>query len=255
MKRIVKQFLIITFWIIIWFLFSLIIDNELLFPSPILVIIRLFELVLTANFWIITLTSLFRVMLGIIVAILIGAILGGISAKFTLFHNLISPLMTIIKATPVASFIILIVLFIGKDIVPSFISSLMVIPIVWENVYTGFKGINMELVEVSKIYSFSFRKQCKTIYFPSVLPYFISAVMSSIGLGWKAGIAAEILYPPILSIGKSISNANQYLETTDLFVWTLVVILLSLLFEFLVKLVVNISSKKSSVANKGGKDL
>ena len=143
MKRIVKQFLIITFWIIIWFLFSLIIDNELLFPSPILVIIRLFELVLTANFWIITLTSLFRVMLGIIVAILIGAILGGISAKFTLFHNLISPLMTIIKATPVASFIILIVLFIGKDIVPSFISSLMVIPIVWENVYTGFKGINM----------------------------------------------------------------------------------------------------------------
>lgn len=244
MNKALKKAIIAIFWVLIWLILSLLIDNSLLFPSPISVITRLVNLMLTSSFWTITLTSLCRVMIGIIIAIIIGVILGIISAKSDLFHSLISPLMTIIKATPVASFIILIVLFIGKNIVPSLISSMMVVPIVWENVYTGFKRIDKDLIEVTKIYSFSFKKSLKSLYVPSVMPYFISSILSSIGLGWKAGIAAEILYPPVLSIGKSISNANLYLETTDLFAWTLVVVSLSLFFEFTVRLLLSLLKKK-----------
>ena len=73
----------------------------------------------------------------------------------------------------------------------------------------------------------SFRR----ITVPTVLPYFRSALTSALGLGWKAGIAAEVLTVPQRSIGKMIYESKLYLESTSLFAWTLTVILLSLLIE------------------------
>ena len=63
-------------------------------------------------------------------------------------------------------------------------------------------------------------------------------------MGWKAGIAAEVLTVPPLSIGKNIFEAKLYLETTELFAWTLTVILLSLVIErILLRLVGHIGQK------------
>ena len=92
----------------------------------------------------------------------------------------------------------------------------------------------------------SLKNRIKALYLPSLMPYFTSSILSSIGLGWKAGIAAEILFPPLKSIGKSIAESNQLLLTTDLFAWTLVVIILSVLFEFLTKHIIKLTARKKS---------
>ena len=156
-------------------------------------------------------------------------------------------------STPVASFIILLWIFIGNNATPVVISALMVFPIVFSNIYQGMKSVDSGLLEVCKIYKISKKKTVKSLYIPTVTPYFTSALLSSIGLGWKAGIAAEVLCTPIRSIGKAIFESKLYFEYVDLFAWTAAVIILSLIFEVLLtKLLKKLLSKYSN--RLGGTD-
>ena len=250
MKKFIKKFLIILFWILVWFVVSLIVNNDLLFPGPLTVIGKLFELLITTTFWASVLMSLFRVILGILIAVVAGVALALLSYKFAIVHDILSPLMTIARATPVASFIILIALFIGASTVPSVITFIMVFPIIWQTVYDGLTNVNKDLKEVCTIYKLPFTKQLNVLYLPSILPQFTSATITSIGLGWKAGIAAEILFPPLKSIGKAIYDSNWLLKTDELFAWTLVVILLSIGIEAILKLIVKATSKEKGGSNE-----
>ena len=53
----------------------------------------------------------------------------------------------------------------------------------------------------------------------------------ALGLCWKAGVAAEVIGIPDGSIGEHLYQAKVYLDTPDLFAWTVVIIVISLLFE------------------------
>ena len=130
------------------------------------------------------------------------------------------------------SFIIVAFLWIGNALLPSFISILMVFPIVYTNVLEGIESVPSEEHDLAKVFNFSFFTKVKSIYYPNVKGMFLAAAKTSIGLAWKAGIAAEVLVCTQNSIGLEIYNAKTYLETVDLFAWTLVVILLSILIEF-----------------------
>lgn len=234
--KILKIFLIALFWIGVWEVVSLIIGKPLLFPSPIAVIKRLYGLIITRNFWIITLLSLYRVGLGILIAIVLGSLVGLLCSFSKIIYEIIAPFVTIIKSTPVASFIILFIVLIknGNEITPIIISSLMVFPIVFSNVYQGIKSINKELIEVCKVYNIPLKQQVSSLYVPSLMPYFSSALLSSIGLGWKAGIAAEVLCSPKISIGTELLNAKTYFENINVFAWTVTVIVISLIFEVVI---------------------
>ena len=155
-------------------------------------------------------------------------------SRFALLDALLSPVISVIKTTPVASFVILVLIWLRRDYVPVLISALMVFPVVWSNVSAGIKSTERSFLELARVYDFSFIKTVRSIYFPSVLPYFRSACSSALGFGWKAGIAAEVLTVPGVSIGRMIYESKLYLQTTDLFAWTLCVILLSFLLEKLV---------------------
>lgn len=249
-KKYIKYPIIALFWFGIWYLLSTIIDNQLLFPNPLLVLKRVFVLFTLKDFWVTTIVSIIRVINGIIIGTIIALILAFLSYKVRIIHDIFYPLMTIMRSTPVASFIVLIVLFIGKSIIPTIITLIMVVPIIWANVYEGLKNINSELKEVCSAYKIPFKKRLKALYVPSVLPHFNSALISAIGLGWKAGIAAEILYPPIKSIGRAILNSRNFLETVDLYAWTAIVILISFLSEALVKLIIKITSQNKKLGGK-----
>ncbi|MBQ4257372.1 MAG: ABC transporter permease subunit [Clostridia bacterium] len=230
-KKTGKAICVLLFWIGVWALISWRVNRELLLPSPGAVLVRLFELAATRMFWRTLFSSLWKILLSISVSVLIGLFLALVTKRFSLLRALFSPMLSMIKSTPVASFIILALVWMGRSFVPVFICALMVIPIVWENVSAGISNTDRLLLEAAKVYRFSRGKTFQKVYFPSVMPYFLSACRSSMGLAWKAGIAAEVLTVPEHSIGKMIYESKLYLETTDLFVWTVTVILLSFLLE------------------------
>ena len=231
-NKILRFALILLFWILVWWIGAEVYGKPLLFPTPLAVLKTLAELLGTADFYLATLQSLKNIFFGFFAALLIGCLLAVLTARFKLLRDLLFPIMSVIKATPVASFIILLLIWIGAATVPFVITALIVLPIVWTNLDVGFQSIDPQLVEVAIVYRFSYGKRMRYLTLPSLYPYLISACRTSMGLAWKAGIAAEIIAMPKNTIGMMIGDAKQYILTSEMFAWTLTVILLSILIEF-----------------------
>ena len=232
LKKIGRALLVAAFWLCVWALAAHQFGKPLLFPSPLSVIKTLGELLQTKEFYVATGTSLGNILLGTLSAILCACLLVIVTSKIHFVRELIHPVMAVVKATPVASFIILMLLFLGPVKVPSFITFLIVLPIVWTNLDEGIQNIDPQLTEVTKMYRFSLSKRLRVLIFPSVKPYFLSACKTAIGLAWKAGVAAEIIAMPPNTIGTMIGEAKLYIMSAEMFAWTLTVVLLSLAIEF-----------------------
>ena len=231
MKTLLKTCGVAAFWLCVWQLLALWVGNGLLLPSPVAVVVRLGQLALTAGFWKVTALSLLRVVLGSVLAVVSGVLLAVICCRWKLADTLFAPMVTVIKSTPVASFIVLLLLWLGRDLLPVVIVVLMALPVIWGNVCAGIRNTDPLLLRTAKVFGFTRRRTLRRVYIPSVMPHFLSGCRTALGLGWKAGIAAEVLTVPALSIGKLLMEAKQYWEVTDLFAWTLVVILCSLIIE------------------------
>lgn len=222
----------VAFWIFVWWAAAKSVGSELLFPPPQRVAAVLWALVRSKDFYLVTGRSLLNVMTGILAAVLAGVLAAGIGHRIGIFRDLLLPLMTVIKATPVASVIVLFLIFVGAAKVPALITFLIVLPVVWTNLDEGLARIDPGLREVARVYGFSFSRRLRVLVLPSLRPYFLSACRTSLGLAWKAGIAAEILATPRGTIGRMIGDARLYLETEQMFAWTLTVVLLSLIIEY-----------------------
>lgn len=222
---------VLAFWLAVWALAAAAVGRELLLPGPLAVGRELLRLCVTADFWLTLGGSVLRVLTGIVSAVLLGVLIGLLTHCSSLARAVLSPLMALLKSTPMASFIILALVWLGRSIVPVVIAGLIVLPVVWANTLAGLAGIDLQLVELARVYQLPRGRVLRRIVWPSVLPHLRSALHAALGLGWKAGIAAEVLTVPPYSIGRRIYDAKLYLETTQLFAWTAMVVLLSFLIE------------------------
>lgn len=204
----------------------------MLFPSPFSTLKAFGTLCATPSFWQTVGVSFLRIFAGIALSLLLGIVCGVISGLIPFFDMLFAPVLSVIRATPVASFIVLIVLWISRDSVPIVISVLMVLPVVWTNVKEGVRNTDRNLLEMAQAYRIPLKKRIKDIYIPSVIPYFLSAARASLGMAWKAGIAAEVIVLPLISIGRQLYYSSNNLETATMFAWTMTVILLSVTVDF-----------------------
>lgn len=234
MKNYGVKILVLMFWIFVWDVAARLINQEIFLPSPKSVLLTIIDLGGKARFWLSIANSFMRVILGFFMGLVIGTILAILSYKSKLIYELISPLMKVIKSTPVASFIILALVWISSKNLSVLIAFLMVLPIAYSNLLFGLKSTDEKLLEMARVFQISRWKRIRAIYFPTVLPFIISAVSVGLGFSFKSGIAAEVIGRPANSIGLSLYEAKLYLMIRELFAWTLVIILISVLFERLV---------------------
>ncbi|MEG2597167.1 MAG: ABC transporter permease subunit [Oscillospiraceae bacterium] len=230
-QRLFKTTLAILFWLIVWQVLSAFLGNQLLLVSPIAVAGRILELGQTSAFWSSITASMLRILMGYGIGVVSAIILGALGAKIPLIHHLLAPLLAVIKSAPVASFIILALVWIKSYNLSVFISFLMVFPMVYGSVVEGIRSANGKLLQVAKVYRFSRLKTIRLVYVPALKPTMIASLSTAVGFAWKAGITGEIFALPKAAIGTMLYNAKIYLETLDVFCWTIVIVLLSLLIE------------------------
>jgi len=226
-----KKVLIALFWIAMWELAYRIIGRDLYVPSPFSVLNALGQMVQDTKFWQTVMYSLLRVLVGLGLSLVLGTILGIAAGMNKLVYEMLSPLVSIIKSTPVISFIIIALIWFKSTNVPIFIGFLMCFPIVWMNIVTGIREVDKKLLQMASVYRVSTKNRIKHILLPSVIPYFSSALITCLGLGWKVSVAAEVLSHPRFAIGSELHSSKAYLEIPELFAWTSVVVILSILLE------------------------
>jgi NitT/TauT family transport system permease protein len=227
--------LIAAFWIGVWYLAALIINSVLLLPTPHETLSALFELVVTFDFYKVVLLTLLRVLLGLALGISSGVIMAILCHKFELLKKVLNPAISVIRATPVASFIVLLWVLLNGSALSVTVAFLMVMPIVWQNTLDGFSSIPKELIEVANIYELSLKRKFKVLILPVLSDYIFPAVITSVGLAWKSEIAAEIIAYTKDSIGMHINDAKAFMLTPTIFAWTSVIVVMSIALEIITR--------------------
>lgn len=221
----------VLFWLAVWHCASCALGQSLILVSPITAIRTLIQLASTAGFYAAVFGSLGRILLGFLLGLVLGTLLAALSYALPIVQTLLAPLMHAIKATPVASFVILALIFIRSRYLSILMGFLMVLPILYTAVLTGLRETDRKLLEMARVFGMSFFAKLRAIYLPAVYPGFFSACALALGMSWKAGIAAEVIGLPDRSIGEALYQAKIFFSTPELYAWTLAIILLSVGLE------------------------
>ena len=234
----------LLFWIGVWQAAAMLLDSQILLVSPVRAVKTLIGLMGDGSFYRAVGTSVARILTGFLLACLLAVGLAALSARFGWTRALMGPFMQAVKATPVASFVILALLFFSSKRLSTFMSFLMALPILYANTLSGFGAVDKKLVEMADVFRLGRFARARYLYVPAAFPYFLSGCTVAMGTCWKAGVAAEVIGLPSGTIGERLYQAKIFLDTPELFAWTLAVIVISLALEKIVVFFMRLAQRR-----------
>jgi len=223
--------LVVGFWLAVWQLAAVIIDQPLFLPPLTSVAKRFAALLAQKEFYASVAHSTLRILLGYGIAAAVGALLAAAAHFSKTVRALLHPLVAAVKATPVASFIVLAFILVHGSNLSTFIAFLMTLPVIYTNVLAGFDGIDPTLFHAADVFCMSRPTRAKHIYLPHIYPYFKAGCVVGVGLAFKAGVAAEVIAIAKGTVGEKLYDAKIYLDIPELFAYTVVIVAVSLLLE------------------------
>lgn len=226
-----KKAFIIAFWLILWQIGAMIIDNKILLVSPVATVRALSVLAVSPDFWGSIWFSFARISMGFFLAFFAGLATGTLAYWKPIIDDFLAPPIHFMKSIPVASFVILALIWTGSKNLSVFISFIVVYPMIHVNTLAGLHSTDRNLLEMAQVFRVPVWRQAMSIYRVALYPYLASAMKTALGMGLKSGIAAEVIGVPEGSIGEGLYMSKIYLSTGELFAWTLVIICVSVLFE------------------------
>ncbi len=231
-----KKYIIpLIFWLSVWEIIALIVDHPYFFPPLKNTAVALKNLIISLSTYRAISVTLLRILAGVFIGVVLGILFAVLSHKSDAVRAVLSPFISVMKITPIAIFYSLLYIKLGR-VLPELVATLMVIPIIWQNLMNAYGSIDKNLSEVCDVYEFSRLKRFKILTFPALFRYFIPAVITALGIAFKAEISMEILMFSIDSIGGAIFDAKQVSDTATVFAWAVIIILLGILTEKLSKI-------------------
>lgn len=236
----IRRIVIVLIWLLIWQFASMMTGLELLLASPVAVLKTIMNMLVSQQFYVTLMHSMINIGTGLMAGIVFGVILGIFAAKYKLIAEFIEIPLQLMKALPVAAFIILLLMWFGSKNVSRIISAMVVIPMVVTGVTDGIKNTDIKLIQMARVYNMSTFNRFRYIYMTGVYPYLSSQLKIALGMCFKAGISAEIIGLVSNTIGTSMYYAKMYLLSSELFAWSIVIILVSLLVEKIILKIFNV---------------
>ena len=226
-----KKILILLFWLAVWQGLALWMDRPILLVGPAETAAALLRMAAEGDFWIAVFSSLVRIGGGFALAFFLGLALGTAAYFRPFLGELLAPVVTAMKTIPVASFVILALIWAGADRLALVISFLVVFPMIYLNTLAGLRSTDPALLEMCEVFRVGWSQKVWNVYRPALASYLLSASQVALGMSWKSGIAAEVIGTPDYSIGEQLYMAKIYFTTNELLAWTVTVIALSFVFE------------------------
>jgi NitT/TauT family transport system permease protein len=222
--------------IAIWQIISMLINSEILLPSPYSTLKAFVKMIVTIDYWIAIGSTVMRGFLAVAISIIVGVGLGIAMGFSDIVKMIFLPYIKLIQAIPPISWIIIAMIWFHYEIVPIFVMSLNLIPIMTINTMNGIDEIDPKIIEMSNLYRLS-RKTKFVIYLGSILPYILSGTAIVLGQAWKVSSIAETISNPTFGIGRKLKWSLSNLEIVDTFVWTVSIIIISAIFNKLLSII------------------
>ena len=237
----------IILWIIIWHFLALHIDKEVFLPTPQKVFnVLVHNLLPSEAFRLSVMSSLCNIGYGFLIGLILGLIFAVLASLSSIIEAFLWVPINILKTVPVASFVILSLLWIDSKDLAIFIPAIVAIPTIYISTLTGIKETSGKLLDMAKVFKIPYMKRIFSIYVPSIIPYFLSASSLAIGMAWKSGVAAEVIGLAKNTIGNELYKSKLYFMTPELFAWTIVIVILSIICELFIKAIIKIFNPKGA---------
>ena len=213
-----------AFWLTAWMLVAALVAQPLILPGPGAVVAALLRLVCDTGTWAILAGSGARILGGLALAAVCGGVLAGVSSRSRAFARLVAPALSFVKATPVACVVVLLLIWLGSARVSIAAVFLMALPGVYFSLVEGLSQVDRSLEQMLRLHGVrGWRLFCAHTW-REVLPFVLSCAKAVIGMGWKAGVAAELIGMATGTVGERIYQAKLLIETADLLAWTVLVV-------------------------------
>ncbi len=234
-KKLFSIFIIVVI-LIIWEITALGVDKEILIPTPKATFVSLFKIIQSKNFLIIVFSTLKRTFISFFISLFLALIFGTLSGLFKNLFHIIEPIIAIIRSTPTMAIIILALIWLGGERAPVLIGFIVVFPILYSSVYRGIVQTDEKLIQMAKSYDVKRGIILKDIYIPSIKSYLLAGINAALGLCFKVMISAEVLGQPKYAMGTSLYMQKINLDMAGVFAWSIILIVIAVLFEKLVSL-------------------
>ena len=217
--------------LIVWQWAAAALNNRLLLVGPIQVLVRLWVLLGKEDTWQAIFFTFSRIGLGFLLAFAAALVLAMVSAACPWAEILLRPYILTIQSVPVASFIVIALLWLSGKRLSTFIAFLMVLPVLYSGCLQGLQGADSQLKEMARVFRIPLHRQIPGIYLPALAPALRASCRVALGMCFKSGVAAEVIAVTSHSVGGMLYDAKVYLEIADLFAWTVLIVLMSLCFQ------------------------
>ncbi len=225
--------------LVLWQVLAMAINAPLVLPLPRETLAALLQDIGRPLFWQHVGATACRSLAAFAISVALGSLLGAAAGVSRSFRNLLEFPLAIVKATPVVSFILVALFWLGSSLVPVFVAVLMSLPVMITSVETGITATDKDLIDCCRSYGFSTGKMIRHLYLPSCRSCFLSGALAAFGLSWKVVAAGEVLSLPNRSAGSLLQSAKVHLETEQVFAVTLVLVVLSFALESLLSFVLS----------------
>ena len=233
--NILFTFLGILTIIVVWMIASILIKEDVILPSVSVTFTKLFKILINGYTYKILGMSFLRLLISLVASLLIALILASLSTIFPRFSYYIRPIISLLRTIPVVAIIIVILVFIGNQRASIYITSLVILPIMYEGILSGMENIDNDLLDEIKIQTNITPYIIRKVFIPMIRPHLIVAVISSLGLGIKVLVMSEFIATPKLSIAKEMFNYQSALQLEGIFAWTIIIVTIILLLEYSIK--------------------
>ena len=148
--KILRKAAVILFWLAIWQLLAMLVDNEIMVVTPGQALVALIGLLGKITFWQTVGMSLCRIALGFLLGMVVALMLAGLSSRYSLVEELVEPIMTLCKVVPVAVFVVLLLIWWGSSFLAVAICFLIVLPNIYISTLEGLKNTDKKLLEMAE---------------------------------------------------------------------------------------------------------
>lgn len=225
----------VFFCLALWELFAQIVKAPFIVP-PLKEILKAFFIIIkTQETYLFILSSLIRILITLFLDSFITFVLGIAAGLNKKIEEFLSAPENILKSSPTISVLLLSLIWFKSDMTPVFVTSLIVLPILYRNIADGVRNIDKNLIEMSYDFNVPFSKRLKLLYLPCIKPFLRNGYVLSTGFAVKVVIMAEVLSQPKYGIGSAFQTAKVQIETAAIFAWTVIAILLAAIMQKAVK--------------------
>ncbi|MEA4936881.1 MAG: ATP-binding cassette domain-containing protein [Paludibacter sp.] len=225
----------ILFLILLWQGIAIWVGMPELFPSVTDLIIELLHLLSTSRFYVALLITIARGITGFVLAMILAFTLALIALHHDFWKNFFHPLIVTIRSIPVISLVLIALLWISPQGLPVYIAFFTMFPILYQAILSGLEHTDDKLIEMAIVFRKKTLQRFLHIYLPSALTLIFSGMSTAMGFGWRAVIIGEVMAGPVHGIGTSMKQAQVFIDMRELLAWTVVAVLVSFVFDLLMK--------------------